>query len=100
MDNDIGIIQATDWAPAISNDIVSIGRIVPPTISAVGGSTSTSSTEHLLQNPSPQILSGQEVTIMVSLDEVIKLDRSFQFRIVTTNWGIWVGTIKTGVQDD
>jgi len=37
---------------------------------------------------------------MVSLDEAIKLDRSFQFRIVTTNVGIWIGTIKTGVQDD
>jgi len=60
----------------------------------------STSTEQLLQNSSPQILSGQEVTIMVSLDEAIKLDRSFQFRIVTTNGGIWIGTIKTGVQDD
>ena len=58
------------------------------------------SPEKLLQNPSPQILSGQEVTIIVSLDEAIKLDRSFQFRIVTANGSVWVGTIKTGVQDD
>ncbi len=58
------------------------------------------SPEKLLQNPSPQILSGQEVTIICSLDEAIKLDRSFQFRIVTANGSVWVGTIKTGVQDD
>ncbi len=58
------------------------------------------STEQLLQNPSPQILSGQEVTIICSLDEAIKLHRSFQFRIVTTNGAIFVGTVKTGVQDD
>ena len=58
------------------------------------------SPEKLLQNPSPQILSGQEVTIICSLDDAIKLDRSFQFRIVTENGSIWLGTIKTGVQDD
>ena len=58
------------------------------------------SPEKLLQNPSPQILSGQEVTIICSLDEAIKLDRSFQFRVVTANGSIWLGTIKTGVQDD
>ena len=59
-----------------------------------------SSTEKLLQNPVPQILSGQEVTIICSLDEAIKMDRSFQFRIVTANGSVWIGTIKTGVQDD
>lgn len=59
-----------------------------------------SSTEQLLQNPVPQILSGQEVTIICSLDDAIKIDRSFQFRIVTANGSVWIGTIKTGVQDD
>jgi archaeal type IV pilus assembly protein PilA len=59
-----------------------------------------SSPEKFLQNPSPQILSGQEVTIICSLDEAIKLDRSFQFRVVTGSGSIWIGTIKTGVQDD
>ena len=58
------------------------------------------SPEKLLENPLPQILSGQEVTIICSLDDSIKIGRSFQFRIVTTNGAIFTGTVTTGIQND
>ena len=53
-------------------------------------------TEIIISSAAPEIQAGQEVTIIIGIDTSIKLGRSSQFKLTTTNGAVLVGTVVTG----
>ncbi len=50
----------------------------------------------LLQNPSPRMVPGELITILVDLDIAYNLPRDAQFKLTTTNGNVFVSTIVMG----
>ena len=73
----------TDWNDAVD--------LIPGTYSIL-----TKSPDSILSLEAPAIQSGQTVTFLIDLDSDIRVGRGAQFKMTTTNGGIFVGTIHTG----
>ncbi len=75
----------TDW-----NDVVDL---VPGTYSIL-----TRAPDSILSFEAPRIQSGQTVTFLIDLDSDLRVGRATQFKMTTTNGGVFVGTIAVGQQ--
>ena len=58
----------------------------------------TKSPNTILFSDAPRLQSGQTVTFLIDLDSDLKIGRGTQFKITTTNGGVFVGTIFVGQQ--
>ena len=53
----------------------------------------TNPTESVLQSSVPIVQAGEEVTLVIGLDNFFKFERSVQFKLTTTNNAVVVGTV-------
>jgi hypothetical protein len=51
-----------------------------------------------LQTTSAEIQPGQQATVIIQLDENVKVGRDAQFKLTTTNGAVFVGTVIAGQQ--
>lgn len=58
----------------------------------------TKSPDIILFSDAPRIKPGQSVTLLIDLEDDLRLSRGTQFKITTTNGGVFVGTIHVGHQ--
>ena len=58
----------------------------------------TRSPDTILSLDAPAIQSGQTVTFLIDLDSDLRVGRGTQFKMTTTNGGVFVGTISVGQQ--
>ena len=58
----------------------------------------TKSPDSILSLEAPAIQSGQTVTFLLDLDSDLRVGRGTQFKMTTTNGGVFVGTIAVGQQ--
>lgn len=58
----------------------------------------TKSPDFILFSDAPRIKPGQSVTFLIDLEDDLRLSRGTQFKITTTNGGVFVGTIHAGHQ--
>jgi archaeal type IV pilus assembly protein PilA len=75
----------TDW-----NDLVDL---TPGKYSIL-----TRSPDSILSLGAPVIQPGQTITFLIDLDNDLRVGRSTQFKMTTTNGGVFVGTIAVGQQ--
>ena len=52
----------------------------------------------VLQTTSAEIQPGQQATVIIQLDENVKVGRDAQFKLTTTNGAVFVGTVIAGQQ--
>ena len=58
----------------------------------------TKSPDSILFSDAPRIKAGQTATFLIDLDSDLRIGRGTQFKITTTNGGVFVGTIFVGQQ--
>jgi archaeal type IV pilus assembly protein PilA len=58
----------------------------------------TKSPDMILFSDAPRIKPGQSVTFLIDLEDDLRLSRGTQFKMTTTNGGVFVGTINIGHQ--
>ena len=75
----------SDWTDAVD--------LVPGTYVIL-----TKSPDSILALEAPSIKSGQTVTFLMDLDSDLRVGRATQFKLETTNGGVFVGTIAVGTQ--
>jgi len=80
----IGVLAGSDAGYMISTD--SNGTILVPTAATA------------LTASSAEIQPGQQVTIILQLDENVKVGRDAQFKLTTANGAVFVGTVIAGQQ--
>ena len=60
--------------------------------------TGTNGGDQLLNERAGEIKAGQTVTIILDLESDLRIGRSSQFKLVTTNGNVFVGTVSVGQQ--
>ena len=75
----------SDWDDAVD--------LIPGTYAIL-----TSSPDSILSLEAPAIQSGQTVTFLIDLDSDLRVGRGIQFKLSTTNGGVFVGTVQIGQQ--
>lgn len=75
----------TDWNDAVD--------LVPGTYAIL-----TRSPDSILSFEAPTIQAGQTVTFLIDLDSDLRVGRGIQFKLATTNGGVFVGTVAVGQQ--
>ena len=80
----IGVLAGSDAGYMISTDS--------------NGSLATPSAATALAASSAEIQPGQQVTIILQLDENVKVGRDAQFKLTTANGAVFVGTVIAGQQ--
>ena len=58
----------------------------------------TKSPDSILFSDAPRIKAGQTATFLIDLDSDLRIGRGTQFKITTTNGGVFVGTVFVGQQ--
>ena len=58
----------------------------------------TKSPDSILFSDAPRLNSGQSATFLIDLDSDLKIGRGTQFKLTTTNGGVFVGTVFVGQQ--
>lgn len=73
-----------------------VGELRPQNYTVVLGTDST--TDNLLDEAAGEIQAGQTATIVMDLESDLRIGRSSQFKITTSNGNVFVGTISVGQQ--
>ena len=74
------------------------GELRVENYTVITGIDTVASTEKLLSEQAGQIQAGQTVTIIFGLESDLRIGRSSQFKLTTSNGNVFVGTVSVGQQ--
>ena len=98
---DVGVyLQSNSVGKVTLGEVRFGGLVYNYAVNATQGEYSvlTSGPSSFLNSSSAELQPGQQVTIMMNLDENIKNGRDTQFKLTTANGAVFVGTIIAGQQ--
>ena len=92
-----GLMDAYD---AVAGAGVLAGQTNPSYMIATdsNGTPGSETAATVLQTTSAEIQPGQQATVIIQLDENVKVGRDAQFKLTTTNGAVFVGTVIAGQQ--
>jgi flagellin-like protein len=85
---------------AIAGSGVLAGQAAPSYMIATdsNGTPASPTAATVLQTTSAEVQPGQQATVIIQLDENVKVGRDAQFKLTTTNGAVFVGTVIAGQQ--
>ncbi len=94
-----GVFLADAWN-TVGGDLWDAGLLAPSYMVAVSsnGILGAETAANVLDTTSAEIQPGQQATIIIQLDENVKVGRDAQFKMSTANGAVFVGTIIAGQQ--
>ena len=86
-------------SPAVVDGYTGVGALATSTAGyMIATNSNPSAAANVLDTTSAEIQPGGQVTLLLQLDENVKVGRDAQFKLTTTNGAVFVGTVIAGQQ--